>query len=259
MNIERAAGALLIVLPILFNLCFFLLARRFDYPDILRKPTDYVLSRFQSGGVALKLLWYAFMLTAVLFAPLAVLLGQVLARDDLAVVPTATVVGVLAAVAQFLGLARWPFLVPQLARAYADPASSQATRDATKIAFDSFHRYLGIGIGECLGYLFTGVWTVLVGAAMLQSSAFEPWLAWPGIVIGLLLIVGSLEFVGRNEVTTPAPSGYTTGIGTPAGPVRMTLDIGGGKVLTGHITEIAQDQLAGDRAYRKSAKRMRRS
>jgi len=88
------------------------------------------------------------MLTAVLLVPLAILVGQVLARDGLAVVPTATVIGVLAAVVQFLGLARWPFLVPELARTYADPASTDATREATRVAFESFHRYLGIGIGE---------------------------------------------------------------------------------------------------------------
>lgn len=199
MNIERAAGALLIVLPLAFNAFFLLLGRRFDYPNILRRPTEDILNRFQAGGVGLKLLWYGFMLTAVLFAPLAVLLGQVLAGDGLAVVPTATVIGVLAAVVQFLGLARWPFLVPALARAYTDPASTPATREATKVVFDSFHRYLGVGIGECLGYLLTGVWSVLVGVAMLQSSAFEPWLAWPGIIIGLFLVVGSLEFVGRFE------------------------------------------------------------
>jgi hypothetical protein len=199
MNIERAAGAFLLILPLAFNAFFFLLARRFDYPDILRSPTAEILSRFQAGGVRLKLLWYGFMLTAVLLAPLAVLLGQVLARDDLAVVPTATVVGVLAAVVQFLGLARWPFLVPALARKYDDPASSEATREATVVIFESFHRYLGLAVGECLGYLFTGAWTVLVGVAMLQSSAFEPWLAWPGIAIGLFLVASSLEFVGRFE------------------------------------------------------------
>lgn len=199
MNLERVAGVLLILLPLAFNGFFFLLGRRFDYPNILRSPTEDVLSRFHAGGTGLKLLWYGFMLTAVLLAPLAVLLGQVLARDDLAVVPTATVVGVLAAVVQFLGLARWPFLVPELARTYADPASTEATREAARVAFESFHRYLGIGIGECLGYLLTGAWTTLVGVAMLQSSAFEAWLAWPGILIGVLLVVGSLEFVGRFE------------------------------------------------------------
>jgi hypothetical protein len=198
-NVERAAGALLIFLPLAFNAFFFLLARRFDYPNILRSPTADILSRFHAGGVGLTLLWFGFMLTAVLLAPLAVLLGQVLARDGLAIVPVATTIGVLAAAVQFLGLARWPFLVPALARAHVDPASSQATRDATTAVFESFHRYLGIGIGESLGYLLTGAWTMLLGVAMLQSSAFEGWLAWPGIIIGLFLIVGSLEFVGRSE------------------------------------------------------------
>jgi Domain of unknown function (DUF4386) len=199
MNLERAAGAFCIFLPLAFNAFFFLLGRRFDYPDILRRPTEEILSRFQAGGVTLKLLWYGLMLTAVLLAPLAVLLGQVLARDGLNVLPIATTIGVLAAVVQLFGLARWPFLVPELARAYADPASSQARREATTVTFESFHRYLGIGIGECLGYLLTGAWTMLVGVAMLQSSAFEGWLAWPGIIIGLFLIVGSLEFVGGFE------------------------------------------------------------
>jgi hypothetical protein len=123
----------------------------------------------------------------------------VLARDGLEIVPVAAMIGVLAGVVQFLGLARWPFLVPELARTHADPASSQATREATTIAFESFHRYLGVGVGECLGYLLTGVWTVLVAVAMLQSSAFDAWLAWPGIVIGVSLILGSLEFVGSLE------------------------------------------------------------
>jgi Domain of unknown function (DUF4386) len=199
MNLERAAGVFCILLPLAFNAFFFVLGRRFDYPDILRRPTEEILSRFQAGGVTLKLLWYGLMLTAVLLAPLAVLLGQVLARDELAVVPTATFVGVLAAVVQFLGLARWPFLVPELARAYANPASSQATREATRVAFEAFHRYLGVGVGECLGYLLTGAWTTLVGVAMLQSSAFEAWLGLPGIIIGLFLILGSFEFVGRFE------------------------------------------------------------
>ena len=40
---------------------------------------------------------------------------------------------------------------------------------------------------------------MLVGVAMLQSSTFDPWLALPGIAIGLFLVAGSLEFVGRFE------------------------------------------------------------
>jgi hypothetical protein len=198
-SLDRAAGALLIVLPIAFNTFFFLLARLFDYPSVLRSPAGSILSRFRAGGLRLKLVWYGFMLTAVLLAPLAVLLGQVLARDDLQIVPVMTTIGVPAAVVQLLGLARWPFLVPALARAYENPTSSPATREATAVVFDSFNRYLGVAVGECLGYLLTGTWTLLAGIAMLQSSTFDPWLAWPGIAIGLLLVIGSLEFVGSFE------------------------------------------------------------
>jgi hypothetical protein len=62
---DRAAGALLFLLPLAFNAFFLLLARRFDYPDSLRSPTGDILGRFQAGAVSLKLLWYGFMLTAV--------------------------------------------------------------------------------------------------------------------------------------------------------------------------------------------------
>ena len=106
MTVEAAAGVFLILLPLAFNGFFLLLGQRFDYPDILRRPTEDILNRFQAGGVGLKLIWYGFMLTAVLFAPLAVLVGQMFAGDDIAVMPTAIVVGVLAAVVQFLGLDR---------------------------------------------------------------------------------------------------------------------------------------------------------
>jgi hypothetical protein len=201
MTLERATGLLLIVMPVAFNLFFFLLGRRFDYPNILRQPTGEILHRFQAGGTALKLTWHGFFLTAVAFVPLVILVGQVLAEEDLAVVPLATTFGVLAAAVQFLGLIRWPYLVPYLARTYLDPSSSEATRDAVAVVFQAFHRTLGVAVGEHLGYLFTGLWTLLVGVAMIQGDVFPSWLGWPGIVLGLALIVGSIEFAGPFEET----------------------------------------------------------
>ena len=50
MNVQRAAGALLILLPFAFNVFFFLLARKFNYPDILRSPIGDIMLRFQEGG-----------------------------------------------------------------------------------------------------------------------------------------------------------------------------------------------------------------
>jgi hypothetical protein len=48
MTISRVTGIPLIVIPIAFNLLFFLLQKRFEYPYILRKPTDHILQRFRA-------------------------------------------------------------------------------------------------------------------------------------------------------------------------------------------------------------------
>ena len=199
MVVERTAGALLVVLPVMFNLCFALLGRSFDYPDILRRPTSEVLSRFRAGGVRLLLLWWAFALTAVLLAPVAVLLGHALIGADESLLAVSLTTGVLAAAVQFLGLVRWPFLVPYLARADADADASPARREAIDIVFQSFHRYLGVAVGEHLGYLFTGAWSALTGVALMQATNTPWWLGLAGVVVGGLLMICSFEFVGSYE------------------------------------------------------------
>ena len=65
--------------------------------------------------------------------------------------------------------------------------------------FATLHRLLGVGIGEHLGYLFTGLWTLLVGGSILSTSVLPGWLGMVGILIGVALLVGTLEFVGPNE------------------------------------------------------------
>jgi hypothetical protein len=196
-----AAGLLLIVVPVGFNVAFAMLAARFDYPDVLREPTADVLAKFLAGGPQLVLLWWAFGLTAVLMVPLVVLLSRAIGDADPTLLAMATTAGVLAAAVQFLGLMRWPFLVPYLARAAADPDASAARREAVDIVFQSLHRYLGVAVGEHLGYLFTGAWTTLIGIALTQTSAAPSWVGVLGIVIGPVLMLCSLEFVGRHEPT----------------------------------------------------------
>jgi hypothetical protein len=196
-NVEVAAGILLIVAPLWFNASFALLGNRFDYPDILRRPAGEILERFRAGGSALIILWWTFMLSGLLLIAGAVLLGQVLGLGG--IVPVATTFGVLAGLVQMLGLLRWVYLVPALARAYADPALNADQREVQAAVFRALHQYLGVGVGEHLGYLFTGIWSVLIGVGVIQTTALPAWLGWPGIVIGAGLAVGSAEFLGPNE------------------------------------------------------------
>jgi hypothetical protein len=199
MSANVLAAVLLIALPLAFNGAFAALAAVFDYPDVLRRPTTDVLERFAAGGSRLVLLWWGFALTAVLFVPLVVLLAVALVGADPALLTVGVVIGVLAGVVQFLGLVRWPFLVPYLARIAVDGETSAARREAVDVVFQSFNRYLGVAVGEHLGYLLTGSWSVLVGIAMTQSTQTPVWLGVVGIAVGAVLSVCSLEFVGGFE------------------------------------------------------------
>jgi uncharacterized protein DUF4386 len=198
---ELVTAVLLIGVPIAFNLSFFELGRAFDYPNILRKEPDEILRRFAAGGSALILRWEALLVSALLMLPLAALLAVVLAASP-ALTVLSIVVGAVAALVQGLGLVRWPFAVPELARRYVaapDGPDGDSTRRTVETVFATLHRLLGVGIGEHLGYLFTGLWTLLVAASILSTAALPAWLGIVGVPIGIALLIGTLEFVGPNE------------------------------------------------------------
>jgi hypothetical protein len=203
MTVDVVTAALLIAVPIGFNLAFFELGRAFDYPNILRKEPDEILRRFAAGGSRLVLRWQALLLSALAMLPLVALVAVALAPPaPLAV--TSVVVGSAAALVQVLGLVRWPFAVPELARRYLaadedDGPDAAATRRTIEIIFATLHRLLGVGIGEHLGYLLTGVWTLLAAASVVSTAVLPGWLGLIGIPIGIALLIGTLEFVGPNE------------------------------------------------------------
>jgi hypothetical protein len=196
MELTTLTGLLLIIVPIAFNVTFFLLQRAFEYPDILRKPTDYVLQRFKDGGVPLRRLWYAFTLSAVLFTPVPVIVQQVFQPAVPWYLVVGTALGVLAGAVQFLGLIRWPFLVPALADVYTDPKSTQATRDSVAVVFQAFHRYAGVAIGEHLGYIFTSSWSILLCIAIIATDVVNPLFGWLGIVPAIGVLMGVFEETG---------------------------------------------------------------
>lgn len=200
MSVEAAAAVLLIAVPIAFNVAFFELGRTFGYPNILREPPDVILRRFAAGGTPLLLRWQALLLSALAMLPLVVLLALVLAAPA-ALTALAIVIGAAAALVQTLGLVRWPFAVPELAHRYvaADGPDAATTRQTIEVVFDTIHRLFGVGIGEHLGYVMTGSWTVIVAVSILSTTVVAPWIGLVGLPIGGALLVGSLEFVGPNE------------------------------------------------------------
>jgi hypothetical protein len=203
MTLEVATAVLLIAVPVAFNLAFFELGRAFDYPNILRKEPDEILRRFAAGGSGLILRWEALLLSALAMLPLAALVAVALGASAPLTVAS-IVVGSAAALVQALGLVRWPFAVPELARRYIaadglDAAEAAATRRTVEVVFATLHRLLGVGIGEHLGYLLTGTWTLLVAGSLITTTVLPVALGFIGIPIGIALLVGTLEFVGPYE------------------------------------------------------------
>src|SRR5918911_5542277 len=113
-SLRNLTGVILILTPIACNVFFTLSTVTFEYPDILREPTDRILRQFDAGGGGLVAIWYGVMLTAVLFVPVAVLVHRVLARQDTPYMAVATAFGGVAGGGAFFGLSRWAVFVPFL-------------------------------------------------------------------------------------------------------------------------------------------------
>ncbi|GAB4510858.1 MAG: hypothetical protein OHK0046_08160 [Anaerolineae bacterium] len=192
---RRITGVFLILIPVLFNVAFFALGSAFEYPDILREPTDYILTEFTAGGQSLINLWYAFAMTALLAIPLALLLYGLFREEYPQIAFAAAVVGVLSGLVQVMGLLRWVFLVPLVAEQYTQTADPSVQASAALI-FETAHHYLGVAVGEHLGYFFTGSWTILLAVMMLRSRLFRSWMGIVGMIAAAGIMVGLLEPAG---------------------------------------------------------------
>ncbi|WP_409418330.1 DUF4386 domain-containing protein [Phenylobacterium sp.] len=203
---RRTAGVLWIVAPLVFAAGFAGLQLRFDYPDILRRPPGEVLVRFAAGGAELQAYWYAMTAAAVLMIGAAIATGLVLRRHGLLLAALSVGAGVLAGLVQALGLLRWVMLVPALATAYTAPEATQLDKAMAVALFDAANRYLGMGVGEHLGYLFTGAWTIFVSALLFRKSRV---FALAGAVLAAGVVFGMAEPYGAPLAGAVNAAAYT--------------------------------------------------
>lgn len=192
-NTERRLTAVLLVAgAVLANIAFAGLGSVFNYPDILGQPAEKILQEFTAHqGVVVA--WFLILaLSAGLMAPIAVLVSRLL-QSHLSRWVLWT--GVVAAVVQVIGLLRWPLIVPLL-----------AARGDTE-TFELLHAVLGTAVGETLGYLFTGLWTILV-VRMVAHFLAGPWFSWFGVVSAGLILLGVLVPTGLPGVDAANFVGY---------------------------------------------------
>lgn len=186
----RVAGGMLIAQFVLMFAALFILGGAINWPASLDEPAATNLPLIVAQGGAVALGYSSYFLSALLLAPIALLvyaLGR--AGGGRATPLVAAGLGVLASFAKLLGISRWLLTMPLLGRAYLDPAASEATRAAIGVAYDALNSYAG-GVGELLGVaLLSGLWTLLVSVGLLRGSSLAPrWMGAFGLVAAALLL-----------------------------------------------------------------------
>lgn len=186
-------GIAAIALAVCFNIPYALLASVFEYPAILRTPASHTLTRFAEGGPMLVLIWYGFVLAALALIPVSIALSVTPLRmaQQPALAIGAAFTGALAGTLQAVGLARWVFVVPQLANAKGTGGTGAAGQLASEHSFALLNAYGGVAIGEHLGQMLTAAFVVQL--ALLQRQEGHRSLAATGMVTALLLLLGTGE------------------------------------------------------------------
>jgi hypothetical protein len=184
---RKLTAALLVSAAVLTNVAFTVLGSVFNYPDILKEPVDDVLASFRTSQTTVSVWFTVMALSAALFAPIAIGVGRLSSHPAMR---WAVPAGIAAAAVQFIGLMRWPLLVPGFAAdaTSSDPGVAAAARDS----FETAHRILGNLIGETFGYLLTAAWTLLVLAALGRGIAGR-WFTALGATSAVLILSGVLS------------------------------------------------------------------
>lgn len=201
----RRTGYGMMFLGIYLNLPFAALGAVFSYPDILRRPAGEILTRFAESGPLLLAIWYAFVLAALALVALACI-ARPMAR-------AAAVAGILAGAFQAIGLIRWVFVVPVLARTYTAPDATAATRETAAVVFDALHAFAGVAIGEHLGQLATAAWAVLFASALRASNHIARWQTRVAQAAAALIVAGLVEGFATVIPFDPGPWSLATPVG----------------------------------------------
>ena len=197
-----AAGGLLIAQFIAIWSTFFILSSAIGWPASLDDPASIALPRLLENQAAVFSGYGLYLLAALLLVPATAALSV---RLNLGPSPSACLLGaaVVSAVAKTIGIGRWLFVMPDLARAYVAPG---ADRNGIALVFDALNAYAG-GIGEIVGVgLLTGIWTLSTGLILARRGA--------RLVGGFAALAGAGLFL-----TIPA------GFGVELGPVLTITNI----------------------------------
>jgi uncharacterized protein DUF4386 len=180
----RVGGWSLIIAAIGFMAVFSYLAATFNYPDVLDGSAADVLPGLLALGGFGRAVWVFYAFLPLLLIPAGVGAQSAFQRGAPNAMRAAMVFATITAVSMLLGLARWPSVHWELARAYA--TAGPDARGAIDPVFAGLNLYLGNYVGEFLGELALNAFFVLVGFAALRTARVGRWFGYAGIAVGVI-------------------------------------------------------------------------
>lgn len=192
----RVGGWSLIAAAVAFMVVFSYLAARFNYPDVLDGAAADVLPNLLQLGDAGRAVWVIYAFLPLLLIPGAIGANAALRQFAPNAMRMAVVFGVVTAVSMLMGLARWPSVHWELARAYMEGAPDARVMIAA--VFDGLNTYLGNFIGEFVGELSLNMFFLATAFALLRAG--RKWAAYVGMAAGTIGLIAAFRNV------TPAVS-----------------------------------------------------
>ena len=198
--IRRQAAIFLIIEVLLIFAPLGILGAAINWPASLDEPASVNLPLILDQYVAMMTGYSIYLAYSLLFWPMAYLTGRAIAISDTGntLFRVATGFAVLSTFARALGIVRWLFAMPVLARLYTNPVATENFKNDIRMVYDMLNAYAG-GIGELLGVsLFAAIWLVLISILLIRSSHWPNWLGYSGLIVAASLLLNLLEMIGIN-------------------------------------------------------------
>jgi hypothetical protein len=190
---RQLTGVFFIFGAVLVNVPYTLLIMNFDYPDILRASVEEILTKFHAGGDTLIFTWLAFAWVGLPMLLGAIMLKRILEGENSNWLETATSMGIIGFILQVVGLLRWVFVVPVIARLYADSTTTTAAKASLSAAFMAIHQYGGVVLGEHMGQFFIILWMSMISAIIYKSPLFAKWVSFLGWIAAFVYLLAQSE------------------------------------------------------------------
>jgi len=191
MNKNKLTGLLLLLGALGAFIPYTILTTTFEYPQILRQDVVTILAKFNAGGSGLIFTWFSFAIMGLPLLVAYIMIGQKLQSKNY-LMKFATIAGIISIVTQMIGLLRWVFVVPVLAKKMA-AANTETARESITTSFQLIHQFAGVLLGEHMGQLFTIIWTIIICYIIIKTGLFQKWMAWFGIISSVIYFFAQAE------------------------------------------------------------------